>query len=217
MHSQLPSPTNRATWGQATCGPAGGLAWKYAVDHTINSAPLNSDSSRGNVQAQLLHRDGHKWMLDLVPEVENELKTIWALSQFTERTGGTKVVRGSHRWPSVIALSPPSAEVAETVEMEPGSCLIYTSGVLHAGGNNQVRPCRRFRNANRSFPNLTQRSMQSTSDRMALTLGYNLSFLKSADAVGLFSPPPTASTRLPQQLQGLLGYAFTSHQQFNRL
>eukprot|EP01043_Picozoa_sp_COSAG02_P054594 COSAG02_NODE_6205_length_3728_cov_4.989804_2_plen_156_part_00 len=155
-------------------------------------------------------------MLDLVTEVENELKTIWALSQFTERTGGTKVIRGSHRWPSVIALSPPPAEGAETVDMEPGSCLIYTSGVLHAGGNNQVRPCRCFHNANRLSTKLTQRSMQSTSDRMALTLGYNLSFLKSADAVGLFSPPPSASTRLPHQLQGLLGYASTD-QHFSRL
>ena len=135
----MPLPTNRATWGQTAYSSTGGLAWKYAVDHTINSAPLNSDSSRGNMQAQLLHRDGHKWMLDLVPEIENELKTIWALSRFTAQTGATKVIRGSHRWPSVIALSPPPPETAETVSMEPGSCLIYTSGVLHAGGNNQVR------------------------------------------------------------------------------
>ena len=139
MRDHLPLPTNRATWGQTAYSSTGGLAWKYAVDHTINSAPLNSDSSRGNVQAQLLHRDGHKWMLDLVPEIENELKTIWALSRFTVQTGATKVIRGSHRWPSVIALSPPPSEAAETVSMEPGSCLIYTSGVLHAGGNNQVR------------------------------------------------------------------------------
>ena len=139
MRDHLPLPTNRATWGQTAYSSTGGLAWKYAVDHTINSAPLNSDSSRGNMQAQLLHRDGHKWMLDLVPEIENELKTIWALSRFTAQTGATKVIRGSHRWPSVIALSPPPPETAETVSMEPGSCLIYTSGVLHAGGNNQVR------------------------------------------------------------------------------
>jgi ectoine hydroxylase-related dioxygenase (phytanoyl-CoA dioxygenase family) len=152
------------------------------VDHTINTAPLNSDTSRGQVQAQLLHRDGHKWMLDLVPELENEVKTIWALSEFTERTGATKVIRGSHHWPSVIALSPPSSDVAESVEMRAGSCLIYTSGVLHAGGNNQ-----------------------SDSHRMALTLGYNLAFLKSADAVCLFSPPYAAG-RLPEQLQRLIGY-----------
>ena len=41
---------------------------------------------------------------------------------------------------------------------------------------------------------------------MALTLGYNLSFLKSADAVDLFSPP-SSMTRLPAQLQELIiGY-----------
>jgi ectoine hydroxylase-related dioxygenase (phytanoyl-CoA dioxygenase family) len=138
LRDQLPLSSNRASWARAAHSSTGGLAWKYGVDHTINSAPMNSDTSRGQVQAQLLHRDGHKWMLDLVPEVENELKTIWALSEFTEQTGATKVIRGSHRWPSIIALSPPSSEVAETVEMEAGSCLIYTSGVLHAGGNNQV-------------------------------------------------------------------------------
>jgi len=39
---------------------------------------------------QKLHRDGHKWMLDFVPELENEVKCIWALTDFTEEAGATR-------------------------------------------------------------------------------------------------------------------------------
>ena len=110
----------RANWpkkaarraSRSVASPGGGLAWRYGVDHTINAAPLNVDTSRGMVQAQLLHRDGHKWMCDLVPEIENELKMIVSLTEFTERTGATKIIRGSHHWPSVIALAPPPPDAA---------------------------------------------------------------------------------------------------------
>ena len=66
--------------------------------------------------------------------------------------------------------------------MPTGSVLVYTSGVLHAGGYNS-----------------------SDEWRLALTLGYNLAFLKSADHMCLFSPPSSIE-RIPGQLRGLIGY-----------
>ena len=66
--------------------------------------------------------------------------------------------------------------------MPAGSVLVYTSGLLHAGGYNS-----------------------SDQWRMGLTLGYNLGFLKSPDYMCLFAPPSTME-RLPAQLRGLIGY-----------
>lgn len=81
---------------------------------------------------QMLHRDGWKYdFLDLPVEVE--MNGMWALTDFTEENGATRVVPGSHRWPHDRR-----ADQSETVaaEMAKGSLFLYTGKVFHGGGAN---------------------------------------------------------------------------------
>jgi ectoine hydroxylase-related dioxygenase (phytanoyl-CoA dioxygenase family) len=60
--------------------------------------------------------------------------TIWALTDFTERNGGTRVIAGSHRrdHSPVYGQEYPSA----AVEMRRGSVLVYHGSLWHGGGAN---------------------------------------------------------------------------------
>ncbi|HEX9258254.1 MAG TPA: phytanoyl-CoA dioxygenase family protein [Acidimicrobiales bacterium] len=84
--------------------------------------------------AQAVHRD--QWAFDFYPfptDYHVQCNTIWALTEFTEANGATRVIPGSQDWPDAHGHS-----VEETVpaEMSPGSCLFYTGKVYHGGGAN---------------------------------------------------------------------------------
>ena len=51
-------------------------------------------------QAQVLHRDRGAWGDYLPAEIEPQLNTIWALTDFTKENGATRCVPGSHKWDS---------------------------------------------------------------------------------------------------------------------
>ena len=85
---------------------------------------------------QGLHRDQWAWdQFDFPPGFEVELSTMWALTDFTEANGATRVSIGSHR-------DERSVEDAETTlslaEMEAGSVLFYTGSVYHGAGANRT-------------------------------------------------------------------------------
>jgi ectoine hydroxylase-related dioxygenase (phytanoyl-CoA dioxygenase family) len=81
---------------------------------------------------QMLHRDGWKYdFLDL--PVETELNGMWALTDFTEENGATRVVPGSHLWDHEQRARP---EQTLPAEMSKGSLLLYTGKVFHGGGEN---------------------------------------------------------------------------------
>lgn len=86
--------------------------------------------------AQMLHRD--QWSLDslaLPDELEVELSTIWALTEFTETNGATRVALGTdavadadvHRL---------NAEHTVAAAMPRGSVVLYTPRTVHGGGAN---------------------------------------------------------------------------------
>jgi ectoine hydroxylase-related dioxygenase (phytanoyl-CoA dioxygenase family) len=62
-----------------------------------------------------------------------QCNTIWALTDFTEANGATRVIPGSQHWPDSF-----EHRVHDTVpaEMTAGSCLFYTGKVYHGGGAN---------------------------------------------------------------------------------
>lgn len=81
---------------------------------------------------QMLHRDGWKYdFLDL--PVETELNGMWALTDFTEENGATRVVPGSHLWDHEQRATP---EQTLPAEMPKGSLFLYTGKVFHGGGEN---------------------------------------------------------------------------------
>lgn len=129
--------------------------------------------------AQDLHRDRLAWGTHLPREIETQLSTIWALTEFTEENGATRIVPGSHRWDWKRKALPD--EICQAV-MAPGSVLVFTGSVLHSGGQNY-----------------------SDQHRTGLNITYCLGWLRQEENQYLSCPPEIAKD-LDAELQQLLGY-----------
>ena len=84
--------------------------------------------------SQYLHRD--QWCFDFFPfpdDMQVEVSSMWALTDFVEANGATRVVPGSHK-----AEDPRAFTSADTVpaEMPRGSVVLYTGRTVHGGGAN---------------------------------------------------------------------------------
>ena len=130
--------------------------------------------------AQALHRDQWAWDAFAFPVgFEVEISTIWAMQDFSEENGATRVVPGSHRWE---AGRTPSPEASVAAEMARGSVLIYTGSVFHGGGANR-----------------------SAASRTAINIDYCLGWLRQEENQYL-SCPPEVARELPVELARLIGY-----------
>jgi ectoine hydroxylase-related dioxygenase (phytanoyl-CoA dioxygenase family) len=130
-------------------------------------------------KAQAIHRDRWAWGTHL-KDVEPQLNTIWAVTDFTKENGATQVVPGSTTWPDTRRAEPHEIGYAE---MKRGSVLVYTGSVFHAGGANI-----------------------SNGDRMGLNITYALGWLRQEENQYLSCPPEIART-LDPALQAMIGYA----------
>lgn len=133
---------------------------------------------------QPLHRDRLAWGGFLPKEIEPQFNTIWAVTDFTQENGATRVVPGSNQWEP--ARTAEEHEVAYA-EMSAGSVLVYSGSVIHSGGRNQ-----------------------SDADRMGLNITYCLGWLRQEENQFLSCPPEIAKDFSPE-LQALLGYAMGSY------
>jgi hypothetical protein len=131
--------------------------------------------------AQMIHRD--QWSFDRYQfprGFEAEVATMWAVTDFTEEMGATRMVVGSHRWvddPDEVdsALSVPAV-------MTKGSVLLYTGSIFHGGGANNTE-----------------------TSRIGMNIGYSLGWLRQEENQYLACPPEIART-LPEGLLRLMGY-----------
>ena len=131
--------------------------------------------------AQPIHRD--QWAFDFFPFPngdEVQCNTIWALTEFTEENGATRVVPGSHRAEDGQRYSEGDSVAAE---MARGSVLYYTGAVYHGGGANR-----------------------SDAVRIGLNITYDLAWLRQEENQYLSVPREVAAT-LPEDLLRLMGYA----------
>jgi len=131
-------------------------------------------------EAQYLHRD--QWCFDFFPfpdDVEVEVSTIWALDDFTETNGATRVVPGSHRAADPRAFTPDDAVAAE---MPRGSVVLYTGRTVHGGGANT-----------------------SDGTRTGINVDYVLGWLRQEENQYL-SVPIEVVRQLPTRVQQLMGY-----------
>jgi ectoine hydroxylase-related dioxygenase (phytanoyl-CoA dioxygenase family) len=132
--------------------------------------------------AQEIHRD--QWSFDRYPfprGFEVECGTMWAVTEFTEDVGATRVVVGSHRWeedPSEVDTSLSTGAV-----MSRGSVLLYLGSVYHGGGANTA----------------------TDAHRIGINVGYSLGWLRQEENQFLACPPEIART-LPEGLLRLMGY-----------
>ena len=131
--------------------------------------------------AQMIHRD--HWCFDRFPfprGFEAEVATMWAVTEFTEEMGATRMVVGSHRWeedPDEVdpALSSPAV-------MSKGSVLLWTGSIFHGAGANTTK-----------------------TSRIGMNVNYALGWLRQEENQYLACPPEIART-LPEGLLRLMGY-----------
>lgn len=105
---------------------------------------------------QRLHRDA--WKYDRVDfGFEVELNGMWAITDFTEANGATRIIPGSHRWPHDATADPADTIAAE---MPKGSLLLYSGLVFHGGGPNTTGEWRRGLSLQHAVGWLTQSTNQ---------------------------------------------------------
>jgi ectoine hydroxylase-related dioxygenase (phytanoyl-CoA dioxygenase family) len=131
--------------------------------------------------AQTVHRD--QWAFDFFefPKgYEVQCNTIWALDDFTEENGATRVIPGSNHYDDKLRF-----QESDTVpaEMRRGSVVFYTGAVYHGGGANR-----------------------SSAVRHGINITYNLSWLRQEENQYLSCPFDIARD-LPRDLLRLMGYS----------
>ena len=130
--------------------------------------------------AQPIHRD--QWAFDFFPfpaGFEVQCNTIWAMTDFTEENGATRVVPGSNHLADKLRFK---HEDSIAAEMSKGSVLLYNGSVYHGGGANN-----------------------SQLTRAGINITYNLSWLRQEENQYLAVPLEIART-LPVDLLKLMGY-----------
>ncbi len=130
--------------------------------------------------AQTIHRD--QWAFDFFPfpkDYEVQCNTLWAMTDFTEQNGATRVIPGSNHFDDKLRFK---EEETVPAEMTKGSVLFYTGAVYHGGG------------ANRSH-----------ATRIGINITYNVSWLRQEENQYLAVPLDVAKT-LPIDLLKLMGY-----------
>jgi Phytanoyl-CoA dioxygenase (PhyH) len=139
---------------------------------------------RDGQDKQPLHRDRLAWGGFLRPDIEPQLNTIWAVTDFIEANGATQVVPGSNHWDQGRTAQPDEVGYAE---MAAGSVLVYSGSVIHAGGANRAG-----------------------TDRMGLNITYCLGWLRQEENQYLSCPPEIAKDFSPE-LRAMLGYTMGSY------
>ena len=143
--------------------------------HLTQVISIGPDSS-----AQSIHRD--QWAFDFFEfpsDYHVQCNTIWAMTDFTEANGATRLIPGSQDLPNSFEHT-----IDETVpaEMSKGSCLLYTGKVYHGGGANT-----------------------SDETRAGLNITYDVGWLRQEENQYLSVPSEIAET-LPDDLLRLMGY-----------
>jgi ectoine hydroxylase-related dioxygenase (phytanoyl-CoA dioxygenase family) len=131
--------------------------------------------------AQMIHRD--QWSFDRYPfprGFEAEVAAMWAVTDFTEESGATRMVVGSHHWEDDPDDVDPA--MAAPAVMTKGSVLLYTGSIFHGGGANTTQAA-----------------------RIGMNVGYSLGWLRQEENQYLSCPPEVART-LPEGLLRLMGY-----------
>lgn len=179
----------------------GGLVARSATCRELVMHPLVLDATRATLKdatsfqlhltqviaigpgepAQTIHRD--QWAFDFFSfprGFEVQCNTIWAMTDFTERNGATRVIPGSNHFEDGLQFTEADTIAAE---MRRGSVLLYTGSLYHGGGANR-----------------------SDGVRAGINITYNRSWLRQEENQYLAVPHDLART-LPDDLLRLIGYA----------
>jgi ectoine hydroxylase-related dioxygenase (phytanoyl-CoA dioxygenase family) len=105
------------------------------LDEGCLISSLSSISICGGERAQPIHADDQLMPIPK-PHPPTVCNTMWALTDFTEANGATRVVPGSHR----LDHSPTYGEHYDSIpaEMRRGSVLVWHGSLWHGGGANRT-------------------------------------------------------------------------------
>jgi ectoine hydroxylase-related dioxygenase (phytanoyl-CoA dioxygenase family) len=141
---------------------------------------LSSIAIGPDEKAQPIHADD---VLIPIPRPHLALvcNSMWALTDFSEANGATRVVRGSHQWDHAPAYG--QHYESEPAVMRRGSVLIWHGSLWHGGGANT-----------------------SAAHRLAIVCNYCAGFLRQEECQ-LLALPREQVAAFPPRLQGLVGYS----------
>ena len=134
--------------------------------------------------AQPLHGDDILYGFER-PHKTIVCNTVWALSDFTEQNGATRVVPGSHQWDSEPDYNKRYDSI--TAEMPKGSVCFIVGTVYHGGGAN----------------------LSNDQRRMGLTINYCAGAVRQQENLMLSVSKELANT-FSKDLQNLVGYQSTA-------
>jgi hypothetical protein len=152
-----------------------------ALDHVLGadyqlSGPTGIEIGPGEVE-QVFHRDDDIYPVAR-PHQQLVTNVMWALDDFTEANGATRIIPGSQH-----ELLPPADDAPVTyAEMPAGSVMIYVGSVWHGGGANRT-----------------------DATRLGVAIEYAASWLRAQETQLLCVAPDVART-LPKRMRELLGY-----------
>jgi hypothetical protein len=148
--------------------------------HLTQMISIGPDSA-----GQTIHRD--QWAFDFFEfpsDYDVQCNTIWAMSDFTEANGATRLLPGSQHLPDSFDHT---VEESVPAEMTKGSCLLYTGKVYHGGGANTT-----------------------DATRTGLNITYNVGWLRQEENQYLTVPHDVAAT-LSDDMLRLIGYRIGSY------
>jgi ectoine hydroxylase-related dioxygenase (phytanoyl-CoA dioxygenase family) len=151
------------------------------LDPGLLISSLSSIAIGPDEQAQPIHADDQLIPLQR-PHVPIICNTMWAITDFTEENGATRLVPGSH-----LRDEPPNPleryEDTIAAEMPKGSVLVWVGSLWHGGGANH-----------------TDRR------RVGIAMNYCAGYIRQQENQQLGVPAALAKT-FPRRLQELMGYS----------
>lgn len=154
------------------------------LDRGCLVSSLSSIAIGPGESAQPIHSDDQVMPLAR-PHVPTVCNTMWALTDFTEANGATRVVPGSHTWADAPEYGTEYDSVA--AEMPRGSVLVWHGSLWHGGGAN------------------------TTGDRrVGIAMNYCAGWIRQQENQQLGVPLDTVA-RFPRRLQELCGFGTYNH------
>jgi ectoine hydroxylase-related dioxygenase (phytanoyl-CoA dioxygenase family) len=150
------------------------------LDDGLLVSSLSSISIGPDEDAQMLHADDQLIPLPR-PHVPIICNTMWAITDFTEANGATRLVPGSHLWANAPGF--PEDHATIPAEMAKGSVLVWVGSLWHGGGANTT-----------------------SVRRTGIAMNYCAGYIRQQENQQLGIPSAIAR-RFPRRLQELVGYS----------